>query len=286
MAIAPSATFGDLQLSNTTLHYVKCGSGPPLVIVPATVSLIRQWLPLAQFMGQRFTAYFFELPGHGNSTPYPVKFESHLVPETVKNFMAAMGYETFNLMGFSFGGLLALRTLEALQDRIETVVLISPCVSKRALKYSTRRQWGFRQACSAFKSPTVQQGALRILRNQQIERPLIYALSKVSKIDKKILESKDALNIPPSTLDVLAHTIDEIFNIEYHFQGRPFPHPCHFGMSLYDDMLDYDTTLEIVRSHFNNLSVHTFTLPYHQPPEPPTIAWLNQEFGSILENAL
>jgi pimeloyl-ACP methyl ester carboxylesterase len=286
MAIAPSATFGDLQLSNTTLHYVKCGSGPPLVIVPATVSLIRQWLPLAQFMGQRFTAYFFELPGHGNSTPYPVKFESHLVPETVKNFMAAMGYETFNLMGFSFGGLLALRTLEALQDRIETVVLISPCVSKRALKYSTRQQWGFRQACSAFKSPTVQQGALRILRNQQIERPLIYALSKVSKIDKKIFESKDALNIPPSTLDVLAYTVDEIFNIEYHFQGRPFPHPCHFGMSLYDDMLDYDTTLEIVRSHFDNLSVHTFTLPYHQPPEPPSFAWLNQEFGSILENAL
>jgi pimeloyl-ACP methyl ester carboxylesterase len=256
------------------------------VIVPATVSLINQWLPLAQFMGQRFTTYFFELPGHGNSTPYPEKFESHLVPETVKNFMEAMGYPTFNLMGFSFGGLLALRTLEALQDRIETVVLISPCVSKLALKYSTRRQWGFRQACSALKSQTVQQRTLRILNNRQIERPLIYAISKVSKIDKKILESKDALKIPPSTLDVLAHTVDEIFNMEYHFQGRPFQHPCHFGMSLYDDMLDYDTTLEIVRSHFNNLSVHTFTLPYHQPPEPPTFEWLNQEFGPILENAL
>lgn len=281
----PSPTFGDLQLPNTRLHYVTCGSGPPLVIVPATVSLIHQWLPLAQFMGQRFTVYFFELPGHGRSTPYPVKFESCLVPQTVNDFMDALGYETFNLMGFSFGGLLALRTLEALQDRIENVILISPCVSKRALKYSNRRQWGFRQACTALKTPIIQRGAIRILHNRQIERPLIHALSKVSNIDKVILESKDALKIPQSTLDVLAYTVDEIFNMEYRFPLRPFQHQCHFGMSLYDDLLDYDTTLEIVRHYFSNLSVHTFTLPYHQPPEPPTFEWLNQEFGILLENA-
>jgi len=72
----PQATFGDMTLSNTRLHYVKAGSGPPLIIVPATVSLIRQCLPLTQFMGQLFTVYFFELSGHGGSTPYPEKFKS------------------------------------------------------------------------------------------------------------------------------------------------------------------------------------------------------------------
>jgi len=74
MKTPPDPTFGKVKLPGTTLHYVKAGSGPPLVIVPATVSLISQWLPLTQFMGQRFTAYFFELPGHGQSTPYPYKF--------------------------------------------------------------------------------------------------------------------------------------------------------------------------------------------------------------------
>ena len=56
MISPPQATFGDVTLPNTRLHYVKAGTGPPLIIVPATVSLIRQWLPLTQFMGQRFTS--------------------------------------------------------------------------------------------------------------------------------------------------------------------------------------------------------------------------------------
>jgi len=58
---------------------VKAGSGSPLIIVPATVSLIRQWLPLTQFMGELFTGYFFELPGRGGSTPYPEKFKSQFI---------------------------------------------------------------------------------------------------------------------------------------------------------------------------------------------------------------
>jgi hypothetical protein len=50
-------TFGHVPLPDTNLHYIKVGSGPPLVIVPATVSIIRQWESLAQFMGERYTTY-------------------------------------------------------------------------------------------------------------------------------------------------------------------------------------------------------------------------------------
>lgn len=118
--LPPQAEFGDIKLPNTRLHYVKAGSGPPLV----------------QFMGQRFTAYFFELPGHGQSTPYPENFESSRVPETVESFVNAMGHGTFNLMGFSFGGLLALRTtLERLQSRISKVILFSTSLSQRAQEF-------------------------------------------------------------------------------------------------------------------------------------------------------
>jgi hypothetical protein len=283
MSIPPPPTLGDIQLPDTRLHYVKCGSGPPLVIVPATVSLISQWLPLAQFMGQRFTTYFFELPGHGKSTPYPEKFESRLVPRTVMHFMDAMGHERFNLMGFSFGGLLALRTLEVLQDRIDNVVLISPCVSTLALRYSATQKWSFRKVCAALKYPRVQQGVSSIMHNEKIEKPLIYALSKVSNIEKSILESKDALKIPQATLEVFAYTVAEIFNSDYIFPEEPFTTPCYFGMSLYDDILDYDITLKMIQKNFVNLTIQTFTLPYHQPPDPPTFEWLNREFGQLLE---
>src|SRR5512138_1023018 len=191
-----------MKLPDTCLRYVKAGTGKPLIIVPATVSLIRQWLPLTQFMGQRFTSYFFELPGHGGSTPYPEKFDSRLVPKTVEGFVDHLGYDKFSLMGFSFGGLLALRTLEHLQDRIDKMILLSPCVSYRALKWSTPRQWAFKASIKAMKNPRLLQGIHYAMNAPSLEKPLTYALSKASKVDRRILENKKALRMPLSTLDV------------------------------------------------------------------------------------
>lgn len=279
----PQAVFGDMDLPNTRLHYVKAGTGPPLIIVPATVSLIRQWLPLTQFMGQRFTSYFFELPGHGGSTPYPEKFKSQFVPPTVEAFVDALGYDKFNLMGFSFGGLLALRTLEHLQDRIEKVILLSPCVSRRALKWSTPRQWAFKASIWAMKRRTLLRGIHYVMNAPHLEGPLTQALSIASNVDRRILENKHALHIPISTLDVFAYTLGEIFQTEYQYAGAPFQIPCYFGMSVNDEILRYDLTEQIVRRHFQRITIQQFTHPYHQPPEPPTFGWLNREFGQFLE---
>lgn len=279
----PPPHFVDTELPGTRLHSVRCGSGPPLIIVPATVSLISQWLPLAQFMGQRFTAHFFELPGHGGSTPYPTKFKSQLVPKTVEAFVDQLGYERFNLMGFSFGGLLAMRTLEHLQDRIDRVILLSPCVSQRALKYSASRKIAFRAVAKALKWQAVRWSANRLMTTKALERPLIYSIGKFGNVKRSILESKNALKIPPATLDVLAHTLDEIFNMEYRSASGEFRIPCYFGMSINDDILDYSLTEQIVREHFPEITIQKFTHPYHQPPKPPTFEWLVQEFGPFLE---
>lgn len=278
----PQAVFGDMDLPNTRLHYVKAGTGPPLIIVPATVSLIRQWLPLTQFMGQRFTSYFFELPGHGGSTPYPEKFRSEFVPPTVEAFVNNLGYDKFHLMGFSFGGLLALRTLEHLQDRIEKVILLSPCVSRRALKWSTPRQWAFKASIWAMKRRMLLEGIHYVMNAPRLEKPLTYALSKASNVDRRILETKNALRMPISTLDVFAYTLGEIFQTEYQYERAPFQIPCYFGMSVNDDILEYSLTEQIVRSHFERITIQQFTHPYHQPPEPPTFEWLNREFGQFL----
>lgn len=275
-------TFGHVPLPDTNLHYLKVGSGPPLVIIPATVSIIRQWESLAQFMGERYTTYFFELPGHGESSAYKEAFKSHKVPKTVAAFMDAMGHETFNLMGFSFGGLLAMRTLEALQERIENVFLLAPCVSKRALLFSAIKQWGLKHACATLKSPKVQKRVLRVMHSRRFDRMLFKMLSKMCNINEQILKTRDALRIPRSTLDVLAYTLEEIFSIEYAYPAKPFEHKCFFGMSVYDDLLDYDTTLGVVQDHFKDLTIRSFTLPYHQPPKTPTFEWLMEEFGSFL----
>ena len=77
--------------------------------------------------------------------------------------------------------------------------------------------------------------------------------------------------------------MDEIFQMEYQYGRAPFKNPCYFGMSINDDILDYDLTEQIVRQHFQKITIQKFTHPYHQPPTPPTFEWLNSEFGQFLE---
>ena len=278
----PIPRYEQIRLPDTRLHCVTCGEGPPLIIVPATVSLISQWMPLAQFMGLRFKATFFELPGHGQSTPYPFPFRSHAVPQTVEALVDHLGYERFNLMGFSFGGLLALRTLEKLQDRVDNVILLSPVVSCQAVLYSRARQLLMRGMAGALKRQRIRLIVHQILHSNRLERPLLFGISAFGNIDRRILEGKDALRLPVSTLDVFAHTLGEILSTEYHAPA-PFAMPCFFAMSVYDDLLDYELTANIVRQQFSTLTMEKFYLPYHQPPHPPTFEWLLGEFGTFLQ---
>ena len=283
MLTPPEPHFEDFELPGTRLHTVKCGTGPPLIIVPATVSLISQWLPMAQFMGQRFTSYFFELPGHGGSTAYPVKFNSSLVPPTVEALVDTLGYDRFNLMGFSFGGLLALRTLEHLRDRIDKFILLSPCLSKRALKFSPLHQLLMRNAARLLKASSVQHGAHRLMTTPALEDIMILLLSKITNVKPSIMKSKNALHIPAATLDVFAYTLEEIFTMEYRPARGQFDIPCYFGMSVNDDLIQYDLTERLVRDMFPRLTIQRFTHPYHQPPHPPTFEGLVQDFGHLLD---
>ena len=122
-----------------------------------------------------------------------------------------------------------------------------------------------------------------MLHSGRFDQLMFSVFSKMGKLDEQILKTRDVLRIPQSTLDVLAYTLQEIFSIDYSYPAKPFRQKCFFGMSIYDDLLDYDTTLGIVQDHFDDLTVRHFTFPYHQPPKTPTYEWFMDEFGSFLD---
>lgn len=280
----PKTSFHFIDLGDTTLHCVNTGQeGPPLILVPALVSKIDQWLPLAQYMGRRFNTFFFELPGHGQSSPYPGAFSTYLVPQTVEALANRLGFDRFSLMGFSFGGLLALRTLDALLPRIERMILVSPALDRQALRFSPLKRIAFKSAFSALKFHPVQRAVIDLMHGDHTVNAFSEVVSRVSKVDKRILVEKEIRNFPQSTLDVMAASMNELLSLRFCSEHSPFSLPCFFGMSLYDDLLDYHTTLQIVSGLFTNLKSEQFTLPYHQPPTPFTYQELLDQFGQFLE---
>jgi pimeloyl-ACP methyl ester carboxylesterase len=273
-----------IPLPLTNLHYASCGQGPPLLIVPATISRIRDWQPMIRFMGQKFTTFFFELPGHGGSTAFPGPFSSKLVGQTVGDWIDALQFDTICLMGFSFGGILTLRILNQIQPRINRLILLSPCVSHITVRYSPLRINLLRALAAMLIRRSPQSFFLKMMHNRVLVDYVLLMLKNWGHVEfYGDALRKTLLSLPASTLDVLTCQINEILNEDPISEVGVCDLPCILGMSRLDPLLDFHMTKELIQGKFRNLWVESYDLPYHQPPEPFTFEGLNREYGGLLE---
>ena len=273
--------FVDLPLSR--LHVMETGEGEPLIIVPATISELNEWCSLAQFMAQWFRVYFFELPGHGESTAFENGFSSHKVAELVSQLVDDLGYQRFNLMGFSFGGLLAMRTFKYLSHRIDRLILIAPCLDHRALPLSNRRQSLLYKFNQFLGQPTIQEHFVELLHSPRSISVIIKLLQKIGKLEKTTPLREKLPRTKVSTIAVLNSQINEILTTEFDVNPEKYETPCYFAMSVYDPLIRFDATEAILQKHFTEVSTFRLDYPFHQPPAPFTYEELNRDFHATVD---
>ena len=276
--------FMDLPLSR--LHIMEAGAGAPLIIVPATISELKDWQHLTQFMAQWFRVYFFELPGHGQSTPFKEKFSSHLVAELVGQLADALGHEHFNLMGFSFGGILAMRTFKLLAPRIDRLVLIAPCLDHRALTFSSLHLNFLFKFNKLLSYPKIQARFVNLIHNDRTIAMMVKTLQKFGKLEETIPLKKKLPHTKAGTISVLNAQIEEVLTTEFHVEPAKYQTPCYFAMSIYDPLLYFETTLEILQNHFEDVNTIRLKYPFHQPPAPFTFEELNRDFHETVNTFL
>ena len=275
-----------INLPLSRLHIMEAGEGEPLIMVPATISELENWQALAQFMAQWFHVYFFELPGHGQSEAFTDGFSSQRVAELVAQLADSQGFDRFNLMGFSFGGILAMRTYKLLAHRVERLILIAPCLDHRALPLSSLRVSMLLRFNHFLSHPGVQALFCRLIHNPRTLVPVVKFLQRLGRLEDTIPLKRKLLTTPQSTINVLNVQVNEILTTE--FEVAPVRHttPCYFAMSIYDPLLRFDTTLGIVNSHFADVSALRLTYPFHQPPRAFTYEELNRDFFETVDTFL
>jgi hypothetical protein len=274
--------FIDLPLAR--LHILEAGQGAPLIMVPATISELQNWLPLVQFMAQWFHVYFFELPGHGQSEPFPGRFSSQRVAELVEQLTNKLRIKRFSLMGFSFGGILAMQTFKRLSARIDRVVFIAPCLDHRALPFSSFRLSILYKFNHFLSYPRVQKGFYNLIHNEYTVSIVVKMLQKIGHLENTMPLQKKLLHTPASTISVLNAQVDEILTTEFEVTPTRHQTPCYFAMSVYDPLLRFDTTLSIVYSHFENVSTVPLLYPFHQPPGAFSYEELNRNFYKTVDS--
>jgi len=120
MAEAQRHTVGDV-----TLNYRIDGSGDPLVCIHGVGSYLEAWEGVAERLSDRFRILTFDLRGHGRSSKVRGRYEIDDFVGDVLALADHAGFDSFNLAGFSLGGLIAQRIALTHQQRIRRLVLLA-----------------------------------------------------------------------------------------------------------------------------------------------------------------
>jgi len=262
---------------------MEAGSGEPLIIVPATISELENWVALTQFMAQWFHALFFELPGHGKSSAFEGGFSTQKVACLIEQMANALGYKRFNLMGFSFGGILAMRTFESLSNRIDRLILISPCVDHRAIMMSRFQTFILRKFNEFISQPRIHEHFNDLIHNPRSANWIIKAIRGFGQLEKSVPLERRLPQTSRGMMNVLNAQITEIFKAHFDVPAAKSPIPCYFAMSINDPLLDFDITHNVLDQHFSNMNTIRLTYPFHQPPRQFTYEELNADFFETVD---
>jgi 4,5:9,10-diseco-3-hydroxy-5,9,17-trioxoandrosta-1(10),2-diene-4-oate hydrolase len=112
-----------IDVAGTKIAVRRAGQGPAIVCLHAIAHGARDYLKLAERLGDRFTFYAVDFPGHGQSpydgeAPTPAHYASLL-----EGVVDGLGLKRFGLIGCSIGGATAIRYASVHPDRVAAMVL-------------------------------------------------------------------------------------------------------------------------------------------------------------------
>jgi len=123
--VAPPDEPQSLTVGGVTLNYRIAGQGEPLICVHGVGSYLEAWSGVVERLSDRFRILTFDLRGHGRSSKVRGRYEIDDFVGDVLALADHAGFETFNLAGFSLGGLIAQRLALTHQERIRRLVLLA-----------------------------------------------------------------------------------------------------------------------------------------------------------------
>ncbi len=132
-------------------------------------------------------------------------------------------------------------------------------------------------------NPKIQARFNEIIHNRKTVSITVKALQKIGSLEETIPLEEKLLHTPDSTLGVLNAQLNEILTTQFEAEAEKHQTPCYFAMSAYDPLLKFDTALETVNEHFENVKAVRLEYPFHQPPEPFTYEELNQGFHETVD---
>jgi poly(3-hydroxyoctanoate) depolymerase len=111
-----------VNVEGIRLHVEEHGDGPPLLLINGIGAHTTMWAPLREALpGPRIIA--FDAPGTGRSATPPIPLNMEALARVAEGVLDALGVETADVLGYSFGGVVAQRLARRSPERVRRLVL-------------------------------------------------------------------------------------------------------------------------------------------------------------------
>jgi len=119
------------EIEGQKMHYVRAGSGPPLLLVHGLLGGLFCWRFNVPVLAERFTVYAVDLPGSGLSRASPeTDCSMQKQAERLLQFIDQLQIKDVNVAAVSYGGAVALflaaRDAQEVRRRVRAMVLAAP----------------------------------------------------------------------------------------------------------------------------------------------------------------
>lgn len=122
-----SAVEDDVLVDGRRVHYLRSGSGPPLILVHGLVGSIHNWRHNIEFLAESATVYAVDLLNMGESDRIPgLDAGLEATADRIAAFMDALGLEEADVAGHSHGGAVTLTLAARHPDRVARLILFAP----------------------------------------------------------------------------------------------------------------------------------------------------------------
>jgi pimeloyl-ACP methyl ester carboxylesterase len=127
-----------IKVDGLDVRYYAAGHGEPVMVIHGGAGDAKTWWKNISELALNYTVYAPDLPGFGGSQPLTGNYYIHELSDFIDKFAANIGLETFNLVGHSLGGGIALDYTLKSPGRVKKLVLISSLCLGREIGFWLR----------------------------------------------------------------------------------------------------------------------------------------------------
>ncbi len=147
--IAAGGTISDhtAEIDGVTLHYLKAGQGPSLILLHGYTQTSRMWRPIMPELAKRFAIIAPDLPGIGASGIPPDGLDIKTSAVRIRALAKSLGISKARVVGHDIGLMVAYAYAAQFPEEVEKLVLMDaflPGVGEGDAVYNSPGIWHFR----------------------------------------------------------------------------------------------------------------------------------------------